>query len=247
MTIWSQWISEHVASFPRLVRDHHFGAVVTSVHLEYLRRFEFFDSDSLRIEGRVSCVRRRSLLRVDVRIMGVGGDVDGGEVVLMRSYLRPLRLAEGHMMEAKPAHVPEAIAAHFEPNEIDDATPVARPAQSHMARVAQEVPVITNATSVFCSRAMCEVADQWSFVELPAYASLARERVVLERGHEAPRIRDGLALPVSTIDVEYRRPSFAFDDLEVTTNVYDGPQLTFTHVVSGSNESKPRAVIVERF
>ena len=247
MATWASWLRAHVMSFPSLVRDHQLGAVVAGMHVTYTRPFGFFDSDGLRVEGSVKIVKRGALFHVPMRVFAVGGPSDGAQVIELLGTVRPVQISEASL-SATPIPVPAALAARFGADEIDDAAPVARPVVDWLATIERRAPLAEARARVFCSRALCEIADQWSFVEVPGFGALGREQLVMEAGGREPRLRDGLRRPIRTIDVEYRAPAFAFDELEIHTRADpDGAGLVFTHRIAAATGAELRAAIVERF
>jgi hypothetical protein len=248
MMTWARWLAEHIASFPSLVRDHGFGAVVIGAYAFYRKPAGFFDSDGIRVTGGVTVVKKRSLLRIDFGMFAMGGALDGERIADGLGVMRSLQLAGDPGLGATPIGVPPAIAAKFHPDEIDDAAPAPRPASELLARIEGAPAIAEGSHRVMCSRALSEVADQWSFVEAPHYSSHGREALVLSAGSRAPDLRRGLRQPAREVLTEYRKPAFAFDELEVRTRaVAHGDELVFVHAVNGANNGDQRAVIVERF
>jgi len=248
MTAWARWLAAHVASFPSLVRDHAFGAVVIGAYAYYRKPAGFFDSDGVRVTGGVTVVKQRSLLRIDIGVFAVGGAADGEKIADSTGVMRALRLAGDPGLGATPIGVPPEVAAKFQPDEIDDAALAPRPVSEVLARIEGAPAIAEGSHRMTCSRALSEVADQWSFVEAPHYSSWGREALVLSAGSKAPEIRRGLRQPVREVLVEYRKPAFAFDELEVRTRaIAHGDELVFVHAVNGANNGDQRAVIVERF
>jgi hypothetical protein len=248
MSTWARWLSAHLASFPALVRDHELGAVVVGAHVTWVTPCGFFDSDGVRTEGRVTIVNQRGLFREDFRVFAVGGRADGQTILDGIGIMRPLHVGREAGLGATPIPVPPAVLDKLEPDEIDDTAIAPRPVTDAMKRVAGAAPLAEGEVRSFCSRALSEVADQWSFVEVPSLAAYGRETLVLAAGKTANELRRGLRSPLRSVNVEYKKPVFAFDELVVRTRAYaqDG-ELWFLHAVHTTSDPDPRAHILERF
>jgi hypothetical protein len=248
MSTWARWLSAYLASFPTLVRDHELGAVVIGAHVTWLTPCSFFDSDGVRTEGRVTIVNRGALFREDFRVFAVGGTADGQAILDGIGIMRPLHVGREAGLGATPIPVPPAVLGKLERDEIDDAAVAPRPVTDALKRVDGTAPLAEGEVKSFCSRALSEVADQWSFVEVPSFASHGREALVLAAGKGASELRRGLRAPLRSVNVEYRKPVFAFDEVLVRTRAYsqDG-ELWFLHAVHTTRDPEPRALILERF
>lgn len=109
--------------------------------------------------------------------------------------------------------------------------------------------VAEGAVAFVTHRNLCELADQWCYVELPALASIARETLIRARGHEAPVLRRGLGRPLRSFDAEFRRPFLLFDPGRVVTRTYvRGEDTVFLHRWMGDRgPDDARALAVETF
>ncbi len=248
MTSWASWLSKYVASFPSLVRDHELGAVVVGAYVTWFERCGFFDCDGLRIVGDVTVIQKRALFREHHLIHAVGGKLDGKPIAEGIGIMRPLHVAKEAGLGATPIPVPPELASKFEADELTDDIAAPRPVPAMVKQLADATPLAEGEVRAFCSRALSEVADQWSFVEVPSFAAHGREKLVLEAGAQAADLRRGLKKPLREIQVEYGRPAFAFDELVVRTRAYAvDADLVFTHAITSASDGKPRATIVERF
>jgi hypothetical protein len=245
MSTWARWLNEHLVCFPSLVRDHEVGAVVVGAHITWLDRCGFFDCEGLRVRGEVRVIHKKALLREDFRIFAVGGSCDGKAIADGIGIMRPLHVARNAGLSATPIPVPAALLERFQPDEIDDDAVAARPVSETIKRVEGMTPLAEGEVRAFCSRAMSEVADQWSFVEVPALASQGREQLVLSKKAD---LRRGLRQPLRELHVEYRSPAFSFDELVVRTRAFAiESDLVFLHAIQSTRDGSELAVIVERF
>jgi hypothetical protein len=248
MSTWARWLAANVASFPALVRDHGFGAVVIGAHVTWVTPCTFFDSDGVRTEGNVKIVNKGALFREDFHIYAVGGKADGQKILDGIGIVRPLQVDREAGLGATPIPVPPGILAKLDKADIDDTAVAPKPVSDAMKRVEGVAPIAEGEIRTFCSRALSEVADQWSYIEVPGYAAHARETLVLAAGKGATELRRGLRSPLRSVNVEYKKPVFSFDELIVRTRAFaqDG-ELWFLHAVHTTRDPDPRAHILERF
>jgi hypothetical protein len=248
MSTWARWLSANVASFPALVRDHGLGAVVIGAHITWVTPCSFFDCDGVRTEGRVTIVNRGALFREDFQIYAVGGKLDGQKIIDGIGIVRPLQVDKDAGLGATPIPVPPAVLAKLDKADIDDTAVAPKPVTDAMKRVEGSSPLAEGEVRTFCSRSLSEVADQWSFVEVPSLGAHGREALVLAAGKSVSELRRGLRSPLRAVNVEYKKPVFAFDELIVRTRAFaqDG-ELWFLHAVHTTRDADPRAHILERF
>ena len=246
MATWARWLAEFIAPFPALVRDYSLGAVVVGGYADWLERCGFFDCDSHRCEGTVTVVNKRKLFSVDFNIFAVGGRMDGRQFAKGTGILRPVLVGSDPGMGAMPIPVPPQFIERLQPDEVDDARRAPRPVPDMLARLAGHTPIAHGEVPAFCSRAQSEVADQWSFIEVPALGAYGREKLIIGSG--VADLRRGLREPLRSVHTEYGKPAFAFDELVVRTRAFAlDDELVFVHAVHGASDGEPRATIVERF
>jgi hypothetical protein len=85
-------------------------------------------------------------------------------------------------------------------------------------------------------RSHCELADQWSFIEMLELATLARERFFAYDG-SSPVARDAVRAPVRDVGAVFRRPMFVFDECRVVTSTHRAAQngnVVFLHQMDRS-------------
>ena len=98
-------------------------------------------------------------------------------------------------------------------------------------------------------RHMAEVADQWSFAEIPGIVESGREKLVLNQVASHSELAAGLSNPLRCLDVELSRPYFTFDHGKVTTQAYALEQeLGLVHRLSSTLPGlRQHGVVVERY
>jgi hypothetical protein len=92
----------------------------------------------------------------------------------------------------------------------------------------------------------CEVADQWSFIEIPSHAEAARECLVMERAADVPALSATMTNPLRSVHAEIRKPLFVLDEATIATSVHrSGDEIGVIHRLCSATEE--HAVVVERF
>jgi hypothetical protein len=152
-------------------------------------------------------------------------------------------------MSAAPGKLPPALVARFAPEEIAEGTP-ARILPARLAEVREKGRLVAEGEHPFVmNRHLCEVADQWCFMETPCLGSAAREAMVVAQGGKAPELRLGMSRPLAAFDVEFKKPYFLLDQGTVRTQAYalEGG-VAFVHGFHTKRFDKdPHAVALEDF
>jgi hypothetical protein len=240
MSGWARWIREHLVSFPRLVREHKVGVVVVGIHLEYVRPFGFFDGDSFDVVAGVGA--RKGGAQFDVSFdFTAGGATFARSLVLTRTVL----LGDESSLAATPGRLPKDLLARFQPDELSE-TGTARIVPDAVKALEAGGPPLGTATDTFVvHRHLCEVADQWSFIDVPALAGEGREQLALSEGSKVAELRRGLSRPLKSIDVELGHPFYSFESGTRHSRVWaDGDGLKCVHRL-GSGD-KIHATVIER-
>ncbi|MEV6600165.1 hypothetical protein AB0M36_25455 [Actinoplanes sp. NPDC051346] len=206
-TNWARWASQHLVSFPQLVRRYGVSFVVVHLRIEYLAPFRFLDGDRVLVSTGV---------QVDTtgRYLHVTSEVTNGDYAIARaeSYARCVRLDSDRGFGAETGRIPDVLSALFDADE-QGAPPPPRVLHESLEALETGHPAVAAAANpVVMHRGLCEVADQWSFVEIPAQLGAARETLVARHGGRIPRIRSGLTSPVRCIEIELMRPFFLLDE-----------------------------------
>ena len=226
MTGWARWVRTHLASFPKLIHEHRFGVVVTGIRIEYPTRFLFEHDSDLQIDVGVRVVKQGGLLELKLWFK----EKHEQEVARVKLLLRPLKLAGDLSMSATPTSVEGTLLSMFKADEIDSAAPE-RVVPGLVASVRARGPALQQgALSFRLWRHLCEVADQWSYIESVGFCGAGRESLALSGGAASEQLRATLSMPLRQIDIELSRPGFVFDQVDVQTEFWDqGGGPVFVH------------------
>jgi hypothetical protein len=240
----SQWLREHLVSFPRLIKEHRFSVVILGVNLKYEAPLGFFDGDSVRVQASMKVLRAGSRAQLDVEFIGATG-----RAATVRILLCPVEVIDPISLAATPGKFEGEILARFQPDEIDPASPqrTLPELKSQLEKEGQKLGEHHSPFVVY--RHLCEVADQWAFLEVPTLVGASREKMALEQGERSPELRDGLGLPLQSFDMELTRPYFWFQPGAVETIAYRHQgRLSLVHrLLSSVAGEEQHGVIVERF
>ena len=227
MSGWARWLDQHVLPFAELIGRRGIGVVVMSIHLRYLRRFGFFDSPWLDVETSVRPRPDGAVLVVETNYEGGGRRFAELTVVLRTVRIDPESLA------AAPAELPADLLGRFTPEELAPAE--TRPRLRDLLATVP-APSATRSTDLTISRAMCEVADQWSFIELPAIVERGRELIAMDPDNPVPAL---VGQPMEEFVAELRAPLFAYDEAVLETGaVVDEDRWVATHVIRNAGRGE---------
>lgn len=244
MRMWVLWAKEYMRPFPTLIRELDFGVVVVRQSIRYEQPFDFFSADQFQVRGTLSVRQKRHLLVGDISFMH--GDQ---RIVHLECTLRPLSIERGGDLGAMPTCVEGAVLDMFQPDEIVHAA-VERPVRKILSTLSEDTLIATATRSIRIGRHDCEAADQWSYIEVGAHATSARESMILDAPPQTrQQMQAGLAAPLQAVEIEIGRPLFLFDKAEIHSAAHRTEHgLTFVHTytstVGGSNQ---HATVVERF
>ncbi|MEG3630826.1 hypothetical protein [Streptomyces poriticola] len=170
---------------------------------------------------------------------------DGTAAVDVHLNGRWIESEDGEMACAAPGTLPERLLADLPAGCVDPSNPP-NPLPRRLAGLRAEGTRLAESiyrTRVF--RQSCEVADQWSSIDIPLFAACAREELALEQGTRLRDLRLGLSRPVSAIDFSLMHPFYFGDRLCVATTAYrvsDG--VTFVHRLT-SDSGTAHGIVVE--
>jgi hypothetical protein len=224
---FARWMTAYVVPFRSLVTEHRTAVVVQSLALDYATpNLTFDDAVWLTAETRMATGESGEWLHLwtDVR----SGDRTVAEG---RLRIRVLELAGEESLAARPGTLPETLRDCFTADERlpDDARKVLRIDKPPMP---DEEAIGARHWRLPLLRSQCELADQWSFVEMVELATCARDRLYTTDDCPAPAVRDALGAPLHSVRAVFRKPMFLFDECAVTTSARasaTGPELVFTH------------------
>jgi hypothetical protein len=246
----ARWFAAHVCSFPALLGDHHAGMVFLGIHLAYREPLGFFDADVIRQEVTARLLRHGSRLELVARYTGVGRAAGAGRLAAeVRCVLCPVAIDEPRSLAARPQSFSAELAARFAPDELGEAAPPRVLPALLEQLAAHGTPLGERQTPFTIHRHMAEVADQWSFSEIPCLCEASREQLVLEHVAQQPRLGESLARPLRSIDVELARPYYSFDRGVTRTQVVAvADQLTWVHHLGATLPgAQVHGVVVERY
>ncbi len=243
---WSalaRWLRSYLVPFPRLIGEHDTGLVVMGFHLHYHEPGTFFDMDAIRVLATLRSMRQgeRAVLDLSVR--------RPDEVTLAdaRLVLCPVRIVEPHSLAATPAPFDARLGERFRPDETTPLSP-ARVVPELRTDVETGGSLIAEATRPFTiHRHLTEVAEQWSWTELPALLEASREAMATR--DDTPRVLlRAVSCPLRRLDIEFTAPLFSFESGATRSRAYDCGEagLALVHRVTSDGGRVLNATAVER-
>jgi hypothetical protein len=232
----SRWLATHLVSYPELLGKHHIGMVAAAVRLDYARpQLLLDDADWLTTTTTLAASTTGTWLRLRAELATAMRPA--ATVVL---ELRPVDMGDDlEGMSALPGSLPEDLLSGFAVEERFTADPRAA---VHAAVPPRTSTALGEAASypVHLYRSHCEVADQWSFVEMAELFTRARERLFLDDPRPSDRLRLAVSAPVRRFSALLRRPMYAFDEGTGTIRAFDAPDgAVFVHSLRRSSATKP--------
>lgn len=240
----ARWLRANLVSFPRLIHEEKTGLVVLGFHLHYQDRVAFDECESFRVRAAFRAMRRGERGQLDVRFSS-----ENRVLAVTRLIVCPVAIEDPVSLGATPAALNERLLSRFEADEIDSASPK-RVVPDRLATVETIGQLLAEHRKPFTiHRHLSEVAEQWSWTEVPALVEGAREELALgNRGPERTALRRCLEMPLSRFDVEFGRPFFSFEHGEIVTRAYAlGSDLGLVHRLTSNRGSSLHATVVEVF
>jgi acyl-CoA thioesterase FadM len=240
----ARWMRTHAISFPALISKESTGMVVMGFHLDFRDPVSFFDCDAFRVRAAFRIMRRGQRGQLNLRIVS-----DERELAVARLIVRPVAILDPISLGAEPAPLSDRVMACFRDDEIESASPE-RCVPERIALVESEGSLLAEHTHPFrIHRQLCEVAEQWSWTEVPALVESSRETLALDhRGDHRHSIRRCLSQRIDRFDVEFTRPFFSFDVGEIVTRAFDvSGHLGMVHRFTSNSGSRIHACVVEVF
>lgn len=240
---FARWMATHVAPFGELIAEHHTAVVVQSLEIDYAY-------PSLRFEDAVwlsAATRMRTFECAEW--LHLTTDFRAGDRLVARGRLmiRVLALAGDESLAARPSVLSARLRRRFADDEVIPAEERRNFAGSAPAMVGEMIlPAQEWRTPLL--RSHCEVADQWSFVEMAEVATCARERLFTTEMASSPVVREALSSLCRNVRAVFRRPMFVFDECAITTAARpaaDGAGVVFIHNVSPVSSSRPHLTVWE--
>jgi hypothetical protein len=234
---FARWLSEYLVSFPELIGKEHVGAVIMSIGVRYFDDVRFFDCPVVDVSASVVALGGGSRLKL-VTVLH-SGQQRISEVTLL---LCPVRVEEPTSLAARPSPLPPHLLERLSPDEQSDAKPERR-----VPRLLERIrttgrPLGVGKSQFIVDRHLCEVADQWSFVELPCVCESSRNALAFEHLGAEPGLRHALDTRLERFDVELTKPYFSFDHGLINSQAYELEGVVyFVHELSSSGAvSAPR-------
>jgi len=240
----ARWLRTYLVSFPTLIGKESTGLVVMGFHLEYRDPVLFFDCEAFRVRGAFRMMRRGERGQLDLRLFS-----SANELAIAQLIVHPVAILDPVSLGAEPAPTPESLMAQFEDDEVESASPL-RVVPARLGAVETTGSLIVEHTEPFrIHRHLAEVAEQWSWIEVPALVESARENLALENQWENKMmLRRCLSNRLARFDVEFNRPFFSFDSGEIVSRAYDvSGHLAFIHKFTSNRRSDLHATVVEVF
>ena len=243
MNAWANWLRQYLVSFRKLVEEERTSVVVTEIHMEYSEPFRFFDADEIKVNSTVELLKSGKLMRL---VSTFGGEAPAVKNTL---YVCPVRLDETDSFSARPAALPEELIGQFQPDETAENS--SREKVPHLVRSLEERSecLASGCHEFMFHRSQCEVADQWSYIELPCHVECARETLVHRCVEENPELGRLLVSPIRRIDARLTRPFFIYDECRCEIKVYTNEERLFcvSKLFLKGREDRPHAIVVEQF
>ncbi|MFI9047270.1 hypothetical protein [Streptomyces sp. NPDC053427] len=237
---FARWMGAHIAPFRALVAEHHTAVVVQGIHLDFDHPdLVFTDADWLSARTRIHVGEDGQRLAVLLDILAAERRVVHG-----RLDLRVVLLAEDDSLGAAPGSLPAVLMGRFEEAEIQPMRARAL-AQDHAAPNGGEL--LRQQWDTLLCRSACEVADQWSFIEMVELATHARERLFATAEDPDRAARHLVSVPVRSVRAGFRRPLYVFDTCRILTSVHAGGDggLIVTHALGSPDNNRPHLRIRE--
>jgi acyl-CoA thioesterase FadM len=243
MSGWARWCREHLAPFPAMVREHMTSFVVTRLEIEYLEPLGFFDADLVEFKVGVRARSRGTSLHLSMAC-----SASGRLAVHMKAVCVPVLIQDAESLSAMPGRLPEPLLTRFQADEFIS-KPVPRKVREELRAIADETPDCEEKSEFVVHRDLCEVADQWSYIELPGIVAPSREAIGLNPPPGLDALRAGVSGQMISFDAEIRRPFYVFDSGTVITKAYARPPgVVFVHELwSAMNDDRPHATVIEQF
>ncbi|GHE38248.1 hypothetical protein GCM10017673_45750 [Streptosporangium violaceochromogenes] len=220
----ARYMAEHLTPFPSFVHHHNTSVVVRTVYLDYTPPDLHF-ADAPWLEMHVGMVASGTGEWLSLTVDYQAGD---RPVARVRLILRVVTVVDPSSLAAQPGRLPESLLARFPADRR-------QPAKAFLgqARAAPPFPAgpqlfATQRHETTLTRTHCEVADQWSFVEMVEMATVARERLFETLGPSNDVVHQAIGAPVRRLIASYRRPMFVFDRCHTLTQAHRSPDAKHT-------------------
>jgi hypothetical protein len=241
---FARWLREYLVSFPELIGSEHVGAVIMSIGVRYFDDVRFFDCPVIDVSASVVALGGGSRLQLVTALHS-----DQRRISEITLLLCPVSVEEPMSLAARPSPLPRHLLEKLSPDEQSDAKP-----ERKVPRLLERIrtmgrPLGEGQSQFIVDRHLCEVADQWSFVELPCVCESSRNALAFAHLAAEPSLKRALDTRLECFDVELTKPYFSFDHGRVDSRAYelDG-DVYFIHELSSSGAIIARhGVVIETF
>ena len=242
---FARWLHEHWVPYTELTSVHHTAVAIVGIHLTYVKPFDFFETAVLHVTAGVRARKRGRLLQLDMEF------ASARESLIKLTVIMRTIIVEDHVsLAGAPGTISETLLARLADDEIDSDGPD-RIVASRVQAIESAGTVVAEAeVPSFVSRILCEAADQWSFTEVNSFLTPARETLVRAHGERVQLLRQTMTRPIKTLDVEFRRALFVFDEARTVTRAHlSNGTVGFVHrILPGrSGDNNPCVLALETF
>ena len=241
--MWN-WMRTRFISFRRSIQEHGLSWVIIRTEIEYHDRVTYFDADGFEAVVENVKLRRNRMLEFHVEFRTAEKRIATVTVLLLA-----VKVVDHDSLSALPGKVDHTLVELLSSAEIHSTVP-ARVVPSLLEKIQQYgTPVAEGLYPFTVHRHLCEVADQWCFVELAGLVGAGRESLVTaHRSKDADLLR-GLSEPMKSLWAELRHAYFLFDEGRVKTISYVfGERVYFVHrLLGGQANQEPYATVIEEF
>lgn len=238
------WFETHLnLSFSEFIQKYQQSNVAVAFEIEYTQPFSFFDANYFDVG--VAKVR----LRQKDSIFEFHYDFTANNIIFAKVvlYLRLLVLSGDEALTAQPGQLGKQLLQLFLPEEIDRSN-IVREVPKQLNKIETEGKFITENNSHFTLfRHQCEVADQWSFIELPTLASTGREKLIISLDNDPANLSSTMGKPIKNIVAKLSCPFFLFDEGRVRTRAYllNNQPVFVHHIYNVSRADTLASVVIE--
>jgi len=241
--MWN-WMRTHFISFRRSIQEHGLSWVIIRTEIDYHDRVGYFDADGFEAVIENVALRRNRMLEFHVEFRIPGKRIATGKILLLA-----VKVADPDSLSALPGKVNDELVNLLSPDEIQPTVP-ARVVPSILEKIQQDgIPIAEGLYPFTVHRHLCEVADQWCFVELAGLVGAGRESLVTAHPSKSADLLRGLSEPMKCLRAELRHAYFLFDQGRVETTSYTlGERVYFVHrLLGGAVNQEPYATVIEEF
>lgn len=246
VNFWDWFKHELNVTFHDVINKHKNSMVIIGLEIDYVKKFEFMEATQFTATvSRIRVLQRSSIIEVQCDFIANDECFASTKI-----FTRAIELFGDEVLSGKSGYFSDGLLNKFLPHEIDN-QPVNLLLPEKLKLVENKGKLITEKYSYefVLKRHQCEVADQWSFIELPNFASSGREELILSLSEDIIGLRKIIGKPLKNILAKLSCPFFLFDEGRVETFAYrfEG-NIVFIHkIYNVSRDNKLASIIMEFF